>query len=86
MTAEKNAETIVSPMDGLIRESDSSDSVSFSNKNSKELPGEEQVGELDDGPPDGGLRAWLVVLGAWCSMFCTYGWINSTFEFRAAEF
>lgn len=27
--------------------------------------------------PDGGTRAWLVVLGAWCVSFCSYGWINS---------
>lgn len=26
--------------------------------------------------PDGGFRAWLVVFGAWCSSFCTWGWIN----------
>jgi hypothetical protein len=28
---------------------------------------------------DGGLTAWLVVLGAWCASFCSYGWINSKF-------
>lgn len=28
--------------------------------------------------PDGGMQAWLVVLGAWCASFCSYGWINST--------
>jgi hypothetical protein len=28
--------------------------------------------------PDGGLTAWLVVLGAWCTSFCTFGWVNST--------
>src|SRR5687767_11133098 len=28
--------------------------------------------------PDGGFRAWLVVFGAWCSSFCTWGWINGT--------
>ncbi|RDL31922.1 uncharacterized protein BP5553_09324 [Venustampulla echinocandica] len=26
--------------------------------------------------PDGGLEAWLVVLGGWCSLFCSFGWIN----------
>lgn len=26
---------------------------------------------------DGGWTAWLVVLGAWCASFCSYGWINS---------
>jgi hypothetical protein len=29
--------------------------------------------------PDGGLKAWLVVLGAWCTAFCSFGWLNSTF-------
>jgi hypothetical protein len=31
--------------------------------------------------PDGGLKAWLVVLGAWCTAFCSFGWLNSTFRF-----
>lgn len=26
--------------------------------------------------PDGGLTAWLVVLGCWCTGFCSYGWLN----------
>ena len=26
--------------------------------------------------PDGGREAWLVVLGGWCCMFCSFGWIN----------
>jgi hypothetical protein len=30
--------------------------------------------------PDGGTTAWLVVLGAWCVSFCSYGWINSEFD------
>jgi hypothetical protein len=32
----------------------------------------------DNGPPDGGVAAWLVVLGAWCCSFSSPGWINST--------
>lgn len=28
-------------------------------------------------PPDGGREAWLVILGNWCTMFCSFGWINS---------
>lgn len=43
-------------------------------------------------PPDGGLRAWLVVIGAWCTSVCSFGWINSAFlfiygidEFKRAE-
>ena len=30
-----------------------------------------------DRAPDGGLAAWIVVLGAWCTSFCSYGWLNS---------
>jgi hypothetical protein len=33
-------------------------------------------------PPDGGLQAWLMVLGAWCALFCTFGWINSTSTYQ----
>lgn len=32
-------------------------------------------------PPNGGLRAWLVVVGAWCTSFCSFGWINSMFPY-----
>lgn len=27
-------------------------------------------------PPDGGLKAWSVVFGAWCCLFASFGWIN----------
>lgn len=26
--------------------------------------------------PDGGWEAWLVVSGAFCVLFCSFGWIN----------
>lgn len=26
--------------------------------------------------PDGGLKAWLVVLGGFCTIFAGFGWIN----------
>lgn len=26
--------------------------------------------------PDGGLRAWMVVSGAFCCVFCSFGWLN----------
>jgi hypothetical protein len=32
---------------------------------------------VPDSVPDGGLRAWVVVLGAWCGLFCSLGWLNS---------
>ncbi|ORY10279.1 putative MFS transporter [Clohesyomyces aquaticus] len=33
-------------------------------------------------PPDGGVAAWLVVLGAWCTSFCSFGWVNSVGVFQ----
>ncbi|KAJ5887524.1 monocarboxylate permease [Penicillium taxi] len=30
--------------------------------------------------PDGGFLAWTVVLGSWCVLFCSFGWINRTLE------
>ncbi|KNG83739.1 hypothetical protein ANOM_008503 [Aspergillus nomiae NRRL 13137] len=29
------------------------------------------------GPPEGGREAWLVVLGGWCALFCTFGLVSS---------
>ncbi len=55
----------------------------------KERPGDDEDdvegGEVDDSSPaawasdvpDGGMAAWLVVLGGWCTAFCSFGWINS---------
>lgn len=37
----------------------------------------------EDDYPDGGLRAWLVVLGGLCSAFSTLGYINSWGVFQA---
>lgn len=32
--------------------------------------------------PDGGTAAWLCVLGAWCTSFCSFGWLNSVGAFQ----
>lgn len=32
--------------------------------------------------PDGGVEAWLVVFGGWCSLFCTFGLINCVGVFQ----
>ncbi|KAJ5374588.1 Major facilitator superfamily domain general substrate transporter, partial [Penicillium concentricum] len=34
-------------------------------------------------PPDGGVQAWLVVLGAFCGLFVSFGWINCIGVFQA---
>ncbi|KAL4807913.1 major facilitator superfamily domain-containing protein [Aspergillus unguis] len=35
-----------------------------------------------DSVPDGGTTAWLVVLGCWCTSFCSFGWLNSVGVFQ----
>jgi hypothetical protein len=32
--------------------------------------------------PDGGLKAWLVVFGGWCGLFCTMGVVNCVGVFQ----
>ncbi|KIJ30328.1 hypothetical protein M422DRAFT_268194 [Sphaerobolus stellatus SS14] len=39
--------------------------------------------EDDDNYPDGGLRAWLVVFGAMCNTFSTFGYVDSWGTFQA---
>jgi hypothetical protein len=39
------------------------------------------IQEANAGPdptafPDGGWEAWLVVAGGFCTLFCSFGWIN----------
>ncbi|KAL7952810.1 major facilitator superfamily domain-containing protein [Trichoderma compactum] len=42
----------------------------------------EQRKPEEGGAPDGGTAAWLVVLGAWCVSFCSFGWLNSIGVFQ----
>ncbi|KAJ6016057.1 MFS transporter asaE [Penicillium herquei] len=37
----------------------------------------------DGPPPDGGLQAWLAVLGGFCGLFVSFGWINCIGVFQA---
>lgn len=37
---------------------------------------------LPDEAPDGGSRAWLVVLGSWCCNFVVSGWLNGIGVFQ----
>lgn len=41
-----------------------------------------EVEDVEDSFPDGGLEAWLVVLGGWCALVCTFGLINSVGVFE----
>ncbi|KAI5116454.1 hypothetical protein M0805_006175 [Coniferiporia weirii] len=42
----------------------------------------ETVSNIDD-YPDGGLQAWLVVLGAFCTCFASFGFVNSWGAFQS---
>lgn len=37
----------------------------------------DSLGESTEEYPEGGLRAWMVVLGAWCAMIPSMGMLNS---------
>jgi hypothetical protein len=39
-------------------------------------PKTEWIGPNPDDFPDGGFEAWLVVLGGFCAVFSSFGWIN----------
>jgi hypothetical protein len=34
-------------------------------------------------PPDGGLEAWIIVAGAWCCLFVSFGWITCIGDFQS---
>ncbi|KAJ5949375.1 MFS transporter asaE [Penicillium verhagenii] len=52
-----------------------------SNPEKSDVP---QVGPPGPGPPpDGGLDAWMTVLGGFCGLFVSFGWINCIGVFQA---
>jgi hypothetical protein len=36
-----------------------------------------QLKPLGSDAPDGGAVVWLAILGAWCTSFCSFGWLNN---------
>ncbi|KAH8882023.1 putative monocarboxylate transporter [Thozetella sp. PMI_491] len=75
MYSERNS--IEGPAPGQIAESEKGKEISV--EDGRDSP--ELTTDADEAP-DGGARAWLVVLGAWCASFCGYGWINSIGTFQ----
>jgi len=47
------------------------------------LEGKKEDSRQEETYPEGGLRAWLVVLGSWCGLFCALGLLNSLATFQA---
>lgn len=57
-------------------------------QNEMNLPADEHGRDksaVHDEVPDGGFSAWLVVLGAWCTSFCSFGWVNSMRDSTASS-
>ncbi|KFY85159.1 hypothetical protein V500_08656 [Pseudogymnoascus sp. VKM F-4518 (FW-2643)] len=50
-------------------------------KNSQRCEEGEGRQETDNGL-DGGFAAWSVVFGAWCCLFCSFGWVNASGNFQ----
>ena len=79
-TAEQRDETVFRSDGG------SRNSKAIEEDSEKSLSGEEDITSTEKTAvhnpwdpsefPDGGLKAWLVVLGAFCCLFCGFGWIN----------
>lgn len=63
----------------------SSSSPDLSEPNADESDGTPKVGQEHgwEGVPDGGLRAWLVVLASSCGTFSTFGYVNAWGVFQA---
>ena len=67
-------------------EQDSGRNTSTPNRDrdSEEAPSVAQDPYIDpDDFPDGGIKAYTVLLGAWCTLFCTFGIGNSVGVFQA---
>ncbi|KAL4883140.1 major facilitator superfamily domain-containing protein [Aspergillus karnatakaensis] len=58
----------------------SSPVVSSSDDTEKGIPTSPDI--LIRQAPDGGLTAWLVIVGCWCTSFCSFGWLNSVGIFQ----
>ncbi|KAL9715553.1 hypothetical protein Ac2012v2_002213 [Leucoagaricus gongylophorus] len=68
---------------GTHRKNTSKDSK-HEERSSQEESQNEVVGErVTEQFPDGGLRAWVVVIGAACSSYATFGFVNSWGVFQA---
>jgi len=65
-----------------MSESTKEANVADSEKKINETPKPTSTPPTPSGPPDGGLRAWLAVLGAFCCCFSSYGWISSMGVFQ----
>lgn len=50
---------------------------SVEKKEDSNLPRTPEPAGATHDAPDGGRTAWLVILGNWCTSFCSFGWVNS---------
>ena len=69
----KVAEDIKQPIVDIIDEEKASSSVTERDSATPETSGKPEFSP----PPDGGLRAWMCIVGGWLVLFCTFGFSTS---------
>lgn len=78
MSSSEQASTLAEDM-SVKKETELTSQTDNSNVNagSNDLDTEKAQFKPPGSGPDGGAAAWLVVFGAWCTSFCSFGWLNS---------
>lgn len=66
---------------GVAKDADLSHEIQPQQRQGSQSDPETQLKTQATGPspndfPDGGLEAWSVVLGGFCAVFCSFGWVN----------
>ena len=80
-SAELEPKTIASPSPPINDDADKSTPSDDIEPAPEETPKPSDFGP----PPDGGLQAWLVVAGGFCTVFASFGWINCENHVRGAS-
>jgi len=66
-----------SETDRMINQIRDTDYSSYNSHDSKDAV--QLAPQWGSDAPDGGIVAWGVILGLWCTSFCSFGWLSSTF-------
>ncbi|KAL4955513.1 major facilitator superfamily domain-containing protein [Aspergillus filifer] len=67
---------------GIQLEKESPEPILASKEHDAEKAAPDDPDPAQTKAPDGGTVAWLVVLGCWCTSFCSFGWLNSVGVFQ----
>ena len=80
-TTTSHSSSVVDPLEKKDVKAQGPDQVSSVGEPNTEKVAEDLNPAAPAGPnpadfPDGGFKAWSVVLGGWCCLFSSFGWIN----------